>query len=154
MYISGLAYHRQADSPVLLLRDIQEARLIPLLLSHQEAQIIINELEGSSENTPLSWQFSQWIVNDGFSVKEIRIMPRALGGGCKVSLKKGFRSRTLDLSLGDGVLFSIYTAVDLTLDSQWCMAEEHQGWVQGLSHIWSMNARMPLAEERAYHYTG
>jgi len=135
LILSGFAYHRELDSPVIILNDLDEGRPFPLLLTEMEALWILQEIQGE-EGAPVIYQdFLKLIELDKYSLSGIFIRSSVTGPVCELQLKRGLRSKFIQVEPGDGVLLSIRTGKDLILDPEWSDQASAFDWLGGISRF-------------------
>ena len=77
VYVSGLAFDTLSKAPVVLLKEVDGFRALPIWIGPNEAAVIALELSGISSKRPLTHDLMKSILN-GFSAKLLKIVVNSL----------------------------------------------------------------------------
>ena len=77
VFVSGLAFDTLYKQPVVLLKEIEGARILPIWIGPNEAAVIALELSGVSYKRPLTHDLMKSVLN-GFNARVQKIVVSAL----------------------------------------------------------------------------
>ncbi len=77
VYVSGLAFDTLSKAPVVLLKEIDGQRVLPIWIGPNEAAVIALELSGVSPKRPLTHDLLKSVIN-GFNAKLQKIVVSSL----------------------------------------------------------------------------
>ena len=77
VYVSGLAFDTLSKAPVVLLKEIDGQRVLPIWIGPNEAAVIALELSGVSSKRPLTHDLLKSVMN-GFNAKLQKIVVSSL----------------------------------------------------------------------------
>lgn len=77
VYVSGLAFDTLSKAPVVLLKEINGLRVLPIWIGPNEAAVIALELSGVSSKRPLTHDLLKSVLN-GFSAQLQKIVVSSL----------------------------------------------------------------------------
>ncbi|HDY87943.1 MAG TPA: bifunctional nuclease family protein [bacterium] len=77
VFVSGLAFDTLSKAPVILLREIDGSRILPIWIGPNEAAVIALELSGVSYKRPLTHDLMKSVLN-GFNAKLQKIVVSSL----------------------------------------------------------------------------
>lgn len=77
VYVSGMAFDTLSKAPVVLLKEIEGPRVLPIWIGQNEAAVIALELSGVKYRRPLTHDLLKSVL-DGFSAKVQKIVISSL----------------------------------------------------------------------------
>jgi uncharacterized protein len=77
VYVSGMAFDTLSKAPVVLLKEIEGPRVLPIWIGPNEAAVIALELSGVKYRRPLTHDLLKSVI-DGFSAKVQKIVISSL----------------------------------------------------------------------------
>jgi hypothetical protein len=115
MKVSGLGLDKNSDSPVVLLKEADGERVLPIWIGHAEASAIAIALEGIKVERPLTHDLMRAVI-EGLKAKVSRILISELKDNtfyAKIYLEKGKTIINVDARPSDSIALALRVQVPI-----------------------------------------
>lgn len=115
MKVSGLGLDKNSDSPVVLLKEADGERVLPIWIGHAEASAIAIALEGIKVERPLTHDLMRALI-EGLKAKVTRILISELKDNtfyAKIYLEKGKTIINVDARPSDSIALALRVQVPI-----------------------------------------
>jgi hypothetical protein len=115
MKVSGLGLDKNSDTPVVLLKEADGERVLPIWIGHAEASAIAIALEGIKVERPLTHDLMRAII-EGLKAKVTRIIINELKDNtffAKIYIEKGKSIVNIDARPSDSIALALRTSVPI-----------------------------------------
>jgi len=120
MKVSGLGLDKNSDTPVVLLKEADGERVLPIWIGHAEASAIAIALEGIKVERPLTHDLMRSII-EGLKVKVTRILISELKDNtfyAKIYLERGKSIINVDARPSDSIALALRTDVPIFVSQE------------------------------------
>lgn len=115
MKVSGLGLDKNSDSPVVLLKEADGERVLPIWIGHAEASAIAIALEGIKVERPLTHDLIRAVI-EGLKAKVSRILINELKDNtfyAKIYLERGKSIINVDARPSDSIALALRVQVPI-----------------------------------------
>ncbi len=115
MKVSGLGLDKDSDSPVVLLKEADGERVLPIWIGHAEASAIAIALEGIKVERPLTHDLIRAVI-EGLKAKVSRILINELKNNtfyAKIYLERGKSIINVDARPSDSIALALRVQVPI-----------------------------------------
>lgn len=115
MKVSGLGLDKDSDSPVVLLKEADGERVLPIWIGHAEASAIAIALEGIKVERPLTHDLIRAVI-EGLKAKVSRILINELKDNtfyAKIYLERGKSIINVDARPSDSIALALRVQVPI-----------------------------------------
>lgn len=115
MKVSGLGLDKNSDSPVVLLKEADGERVLPIWIGHAEASAIAIALEGIKVERPLTHDLIRAVI-EGLKAKVSRILINELKNNtfyAKIYLERGKSIINVDARPSDSIALALRVQVPI-----------------------------------------
>lgn len=115
MKVSGLGLDKNSDSPVVLLKETDGERVLPIWIGHAEASAIAIALEGIKVERPLTHDLMRAVI-EGLKAKVSRILISELKDNtfyAKIYLERGKSIINVDARPSDSIALALRVQVPI-----------------------------------------